>query len=112
MEENADQLSRAEAEEYATWFKVLSDPTRLQIVSLLARRHGPMTVNEVVAASGVGQPTVSHHLRLLSEVRFVVVEPQGTTRLYRINERWLNCFPMAADIVMGNRPAPDTSGCS
>ncbi|WP_283136019.1 ArsR/SmtB family transcription factor [Rhizohabitans arisaemae] len=106
----ARPLDRAEAEEYATWFKALADATRIQIVSLLARRREPMTVGEIVDASGVGQSTVSHHLKLLAEVRFVLVERQGTSSLYRINENCVSCFPTAADVVMG-KPVPEPPVC-
>lgn len=105
MDIAAGPLERAEAEEYASWFKALADATRIQIVSLLARRRAPMTVGEIVAASGVGQSTVSHHLKILSEVRFVLVERQGTSSLYRINDNCVSCFPTAADVVMG-KPVP------
>lgn len=98
-------LDRSEAEEYASWFKALADATRIQIVSLLARCRVPLTVGEIVDASGVGQSTVSHHLKILADVRFVLVERQGTTSLYRINDACVSCFPSAADIVMGN-PVP------
>jgi DNA-binding transcriptional ArsR family regulator len=56
-------LDRATAAEYATWFKALADPTRIQIVSLLARRGTPMSVGEIVAVVDVGQSTVSAHLK-------------------------------------------------
>ncbi|MBO3749990.1 helix-turn-helix transcriptional regulator [Streptosporangiaceae bacterium NEAU-GS5] len=103
-------LGRDEAEEYASWFKALADATRIQIVSLLARRRAPMSVGEIVAASGVGQSTVSHHLKILADVRFVLVERQGTSAFYRINDACVTCFPTAADVVMGN-PAPETPVC-
>ncbi|MEV4177489.1 metalloregulator ArsR/SmtB family transcription factor [Nonomuraea sp. NPDC049709] len=105
MDISATPLDRAEAEEYASWFKALADATRIQIVSLLARQRSPMTVGEIVAASGVGQSTVSHHLKILAEVRFVLVERQGTSSLYRINDNCVSCFPTAADVVMG-KPVP------
>jgi DNA-binding transcriptional ArsR family regulator len=100
-------LDRATADEYASWFKALADGTRIRIVSLLARRGEPMTVGEIVSAVGVAQSTVSHHLRTLAEVRFVLVEDRGTARLYRINDACVDCFPTAADVVMG-RPVPAT----
>ncbi|WP_431921676.1 ArsR/SmtB family transcription factor [Nonomuraea jabiensis] len=110
MNEAKGLLPRAEAEEYASWFKALADATRIQIVSLLARRREPMSVGEIVTASGVGQSTVSHHLKILADVRFVLVEKQGTSSLYRINENCVNCFPTAADVVMG-KPVPDAPTC-
>ncbi|MEJ3655464.1 metalloregulator ArsR/SmtB family transcription factor [Actinomycetes bacterium KLBMP 9759] len=99
-------LDRATATEYASWFKALADGTRIQIVSLLARAGRPMSVGQIVAAVDVGQSTVSAHLKVLAEVRFVLVEERGTARFYRVNERCVACFPTAADVVMG-RPAPD-----
>ena len=103
MNATMQPLKRAEAVEYASWFKALADATRIQIVSLLARRRVPLTVGEIVAASGVVESTVSHHLKILADVGFVLVERQGTASLYRINEACVNCFPSAADVVMGNR---------
>ncbi|MFB4309344.1 ArsR/SmtB family transcription factor [Actinomadura sp. GTD37] len=103
-------LDRPTAAEYASWFKALADPTRVQIVSLLARRGRPMNVGEIVDAVHVGQSTVSAHLKVLSEVRFVLAEQHGTARYYRINTACVDCFPTAADIVMG-RPAPVAPTC-
>ncbi|HEX6469772.1 MAG TPA: metalloregulator ArsR/SmtB family transcription factor [Streptosporangiaceae bacterium] len=98
-------LDRVTAAEYASWFKALADPTRIQIVSLLARRGAPMNVGQIVAAVDVGQSTVSAHLKQLAAVGFVLVERRGTAGLYRINDACVDCFPSAADVVMG-RPVP------
>jgi DNA-binding transcriptional ArsR family regulator len=103
-------LDRSTATEYASWFKALADPTRVQIVSLLARRGEPMSVGEIVDAVDVGQSTVSAHLKVLAEVRFVLAERRGTAAYYRINDVCVDCFPTAADLVMG-RPAPATPAC-
>ena len=96
MNRENEPLDRATAAEYATWFKALADATRIQIVSLLARRGEPMNV---------GQSTVSAHLKVLAEVGFVLAEHRGTASYYRINEICVGCFPTAADIVMGS-PVP------
>jgi DNA-binding transcriptional ArsR family regulator len=105
MKKLAGPLDRATATEYATWFKALADPTRVQIVSLLARRATPMNVGEIVAAVDVVQSTVSAHLKVLAEVRFLLFEHRGTATYYRINGACVDCFPTAADVVMG-RPVP------
>ncbi|MEV7967947.1 metalloregulator ArsR/SmtB family transcription factor [Sphaerisporangium sp. NPDC088356] len=110
MKHDAVPLERDSAEEYASWFKALADATRIQIVSLLARHREPMTVGQIVAAVRIGQSTVSHHLKILSEVRFVLVEHRGTSSLYRINQACVGCFPSAADVVMGN-PVPVAPAC-
>lgn len=94
-------LDREVAQRYASWFRALADPTRVQIAELLARRREPLSVGQIVAAVGTAQSTVSHHLKILAEVRLVLVEPEGNANLYRINENCLTCFPTAADVVMG-----------
>ena len=81
MNDDDGPLDRATAAEYATWFKALADPTRIQIVSLLARRGTPMSVGEIVAAVDVGQSTVSAHLKILADVRFVLADRESHVRL-------------------------------
>jgi DNA-binding transcriptional ArsR family regulator len=102
-------LDRATAAEYASWFRALADPSRVQLVELLARHGVPMSVGEIVTAMGLAQSTVSQHLKILTEVRFVLVEAVGSARHYRINDRCVACFPSAADVVMG-KPAPAAVG--
>jgi DNA-binding transcriptional ArsR family regulator len=108
----ADLLDRADAEQYASWFRALADPSRVQIVEYLARQGRPMSVGEIVAAVGLAQSTVSQHLKILAEVRFVFVEPVGTARHYRINKNCIECFPSAADVVMGTPPPSPVAACS
>jgi DNA-binding transcriptional ArsR family regulator len=105
MKDAAQPVDRPTAAKYAAWFKALADPTRIQIVSLLARRGTPMNVGEIVAAVDVVQSTVSAHLKVLAEVGFVLAESRGTATYYRVNQACVECFPTAADVVMG-RPVP------
>ncbi|MFC8095751.1 ArsR/SmtB family transcription factor [Streptomyces sp. NPDC057301] len=100
-----DFLERSEAEEYAGWFKAPADATRIQIMTLLARSSQPLKVGQIVEAAGVGQSTVSHHLKGLADVGFVLVEREGAFSWYRLNAECVDAFPSAAHVVMG-RPAP------
>ena len=99
-------VPRADAERYAGWFRALADPTRVQLLSWLARQPEPASVGTLTRVLPVGQSTVSHHLAALVEVGFLVVRRQGTSSLYAVNPACLECFPSAADVVMGRRP-PD-----
>ncbi len=94
-------LDRATAQEYASWFRALADPTRVQLVELLARTRRPMSVGEIVAEMGLAQSTVSQHLKILADVRFVLADPIGNARHYRINEACIDCFPSAAVLTGG-----------
>jgi DNA-binding transcriptional ArsR family regulator len=105
------KIARDKAELYASWFRCLADPTRIQILNLLARERRPLPVGEIVAAVDVGQSTVSEHLRRLAETCFVLVEHRGTNSMFRINKRCIACLPSAAELVMGEAkpdilPAP------
>jgi L-amino acid N-acyltransferase YncA/DNA-binding transcriptional ArsR family regulator len=97
-------LPRPEAGQYAAWFRALADPTRIQIVSLLARARRPLTVGEIVSATDVSQATVSQHLKVLAGIRFVLAERRGTAHHYRLNDVCVAAFPTAADLVVGREP--------
>jgi DNA-binding transcriptional ArsR family regulator len=98
-------VSRDEADTWAPWFRALGDPSRILLLNLLATAGRPLSVGEIVDELDLAQSTVSHHLKVLGEVRFVLVEREGTSSWWRINERCLSCFPTAAEVVMGRVPA-------
>jgi DNA-binding transcriptional ArsR family regulator len=93
-------ISEAEAETYAAWFRALADPTRIQILNLLARNEEPLCVCDIVDQFPLGQPAISHHLKVLRDVRFVVAERRGTFMYYRVNRACLAEFPVAARRIL------------
>lgn len=97
-------VQRADADVWARWFRALGDPTRILLLNLLATTRRPMTVGEIVQALDVGQSTVSHHLKILGEVRFLLVDRVGATSWWRMNDRCLASFPTAAQLVLGSVP--------
>jgi DNA-binding transcriptional ArsR family regulator len=66
-------------------FKVLAEPARLEILKAL--RAGEMTVSELVATTGLGQPNVSKHLRLLLTRGFVRRRKDGLFAYYALADR-------------------------
>jgi ArsR family transcriptional regulator len=59
-------LSRTDAERLAAILQVVSDPTRLQLLSLVkASPGGEANVGDLTAPLGLSQPTVSYHLKVL-----------------------------------------------
>lgn len=101
-------VSRELATEWASWFRALGEPTRVLILNLLSTAGRPMTVGEITERLDVGQSTVSHHLATLAEVRFVLVDHVANTSLWRVNTACLECFPSAAEMVMGRIPGDFT----
>src|SRR3712207_3453644 len=93
-------VTEPEAEAYAGWFKVLADPTRIRILNLLAQSGDPLCVCDIVDHFSLGQPTISHHLKILRDVRFVLAERRGTFMHYRVNRACLAEFPEAARRIL------------
>ena len=98
------KVDRPSAEVWASWFRCLSDPSRVLLLNRLALARRPMTVGELVGEVDIGQPTVSHHLKLLAETGFVLTERKANTSLFWVNERCLERFPSAAELIMGVLP--------
>lgn len=69
---------------YAPLFKALADETRLEIVGLLAAAKGELCVCDIEERFDLGQPTISHHLRLLREAGVVQSERRGTWVYYTL----------------------------
>ncbi len=73
-----------EARQLATAFKVLGDPARLRILSLIAADpKGEACVCEMVEPLDLSQPTVSHHLKVLREAGLVTSDKRGSWMWYR-----------------------------
>ena len=106
------RIDRASAQTYARWFQALADPSRVVICNLLADAGRPMSVGEIVQAVEIGQSTVSHHLKVLAEIGFVQATAKGTARFYRFNQRCLEAFPTAAELVMGRLPRTSGVQCA
>lgn len=64
-------------------FKALSDPTRLEILTLL--KGGPMTAGEVVAHFDSTGATISHHLSILKDAGLVDASRRGKFIYYELN---------------------------
>jgi len=76
-------LDEDAAVELAAAFKVLSDPVRLRLLSLIAAApEGTACSCDLEEPVGKSQPTVSHHLSLLADAGLITKEKVG---------RWVNC---------------------
>lgn len=94
------RVEEAEAAEYAEWFKALADPTRIRILNLLAQAGEPVCVCDITDKFPLGQSTISHHLKVLRDVRFILGERRGTFMYYRVNHACLAAFPEAARRIL------------
>ena len=78
-------LSEGEADDLAGGFKVLADPVRLRLLSLIATAEGGEACScDLVEVLGRSQPTVSHHLTVLTEAGLVTREQRGKWAWFRV----------------------------
>ncbi len=75
------EVGRAPIPRQQVLFSALADPTRLQMVHLLAR-SGELCVCDFTSAFDLSQPTISHHLRILREAGIVTCRKAGL---------WVHC---------------------
>lgn len=68
----------------AKLFRGFADPARLSILQAL--QSGPMTVTEIVAATGLSQSNTSNHLGCLRDCGLVAAEQQGRYVTYRLSD--------------------------
>jgi ArsR family transcriptional regulator len=64
-------------------FKALNDPTRREILELLKEKE--MTAGEIADQFNMSWPSISHHLDLLKQAKFVDAEKEGQYIFYSLN---------------------------
>ncbi len=82
-------LTADEAVSQARLLKALADPTRLRILSLLARYEGEVCVFEIVESFPLEQPTISHHLRILRDAGLVDCRKKSLWAYYYVRREAL-----------------------
>ena len=80
-----EPLDDTSAHQLAGAFKVLADPARLKLLSLIAAAPGrEACVCNLTEPLGLKQPTVSHHLKVLHDAGLLERERRGTWVYYRV----------------------------
>jgi ArsR family transcriptional regulator len=78
-------LESAEAETLARALKVLADPARLRLLSLIqSQPEHEACVCHLTEPLALSQPTVSHHLRVLLDAGLVEREQRGSWAFFRV----------------------------
>lgn len=72
-------------------FKVVGEKSRYNLVCMLGKAKGGMTVGEMTDQTKLRQPTVTHHLQVLRSVDAVESTDRGRERVYTLN-RDAHCF--------------------
>lgn len=96
-------ITDKKSQEFAGWFRCLGDATRIKLLSIVASSDQPLTVGEITTKMGKSQSTISHHIQILANERFVFTESDSTKTYVRLNEKCMTEFPDAAAEIMGLR---------
>jgi ArsR family transcriptional regulator len=81
-------LGAADAAQLAAALKVLADPARLRLLSLIqAQPDGEACVCHLTEPLGLSQPTVSHHLKVLLGAGLVEREQRGSWAFFRVKPK-------------------------
>ena len=79
------RLRDEDAEELAAVFKAIADPARLRLLNFIAARpSAEACVCHLTTPVGLSQPTVSHHLKVLTAAGFLERERRATWMFYRL----------------------------
>ncbi|BAN02879.1 ArsR/SmtB family transcription factor [Ilumatobacter coccineus] len=78
-------LSVTDAAAHASRLAAIADPTRLQVMSIIANSpDGEVCACDFVEPLGKSQPTISHHLKVLAEAGIVEGDKRGRWVWYRL----------------------------
>ncbi|MFC1823445.1 ArsR/SmtB family transcription factor [Thermodesulfobacteriota bacterium] len=75
------------AQKLQSCFQTLADANRLRIIKFIGEKE--YSVSEIVKATGLSQPLVSHHLRTLRNRQFLEAKRQGAFVYYRLKDNKL-----------------------
>ncbi len=80
---------KAEREHRAKILAALSDPTRLQIIEILAD-HTEMTGSEIAEKANISHSLLCHHSKILAEAGLIKKRKEGQTTYTSLNRELLS----------------------
>lgn len=72
----------------ALMLKALSDPTRVKIFDMIS--YGELCACELLEQFNISQPTLSYHMKILSEVNLINSRKDGKWMKYCLNKQSIN----------------------
>jgi len=99
----APSLSDSETESAAAVFKALGDPARVRILNLVATSDVPVCACNLIEPLGLSQPTVSHHLKKLTDAGLLRREQRGVWAYYSIEPETVARLRALVELGEGSR---------
>jgi ArsR family transcriptional regulator len=80
-----EAMSAANADKLARSLRAIADPARLRVISMVAAHDGQEAcVCDLTEPLGLGQSTVSHHLKVLVDAGILSRDKRGSWAYYRL----------------------------
>ena len=86
-----------ETKKMAKVFKALSNPNRLELYLQIVKKHETSyktyescLINDITQSLNIGAPTISHHLKELSNAELILTERKGKYLVAKVNEEIVN----------------------
>ncbi len=95
---SAPTLSEEEATGTAELFKALGDPARVRIVNLIATARDAVCACDFNEVLGLAQPTVSHHLKKLTDAGLLEREQRGKWAYFSLKRDAVEKLAAVADM--------------
>lgn len=87
----------------ANLFKVLSDPNRIEIIDLLS--CGDLCAHDILQHFQFSQPTLSHHMKILTEMQLVFITKTGSKKIYKLNFELLSELQYNLEHIQSDAPS-------
>lgn len=83
------------------FYKTMGDPTRVRIVSLLAK--GPLHGQAIAGKLGLTPPTITHHLKKLRDISVVTEKRDKNTIYFYLNQKMIKQQAKALTLLLEER---------
>jgi len=94
----------------ADMFKALSDPTRLKIINLLTESQN-LCVGVIAEKTGMSQPAISQHLKVLKTAGLLDAKKMGLEMHYSINPKKVTEFKDIINVLFATKAGHDCTEC-
>ena len=99
-----EPLTASQAADLAHKLKALADPTRLQLVSMVAAHEGgEACVCDLTEPLGLTQPTISHHLKILVDAGIFTRDKRGVWAYYALVPAAMDALSAVLSTTPGSR---------
>ena len=87
--------------DYSDALKAIGEPKRFQILKLISET-GEMNALNILEHFSITQPTLSHHMKILTEAKLVSIRTKGLWSYYSINKETLKGLLDTLSTILGN----------